>query len=348
MSEERIVEALRQGPPDEGRYQMAGQALYGKADTVPAARPRANLRIGFLTTAAAAAIAIFVAIGPRPATGPSASPSPSPEASQPGVVVRPTPTAPTPLVDLVVRIRAAGVLRVRVATADGVAAHRAAYQRAVALEVAKRLGVRAILDEKPVVDLLSGSGPGGQWDVVFAPRALTALGHRFGTFIDSAPYLEATHFVMVRSGSGATSLEGLAGHSICVSDSAHGLDWAEGRLAILPIGTFRTAPADLQIVIAATDEACLDQLRAATVDAILTNALTPLDLTALTSSTSGLTVLGPSVYAEALGVGLLASDISDRDMAAFSSIIEAMRADGTLRTLSEAAFAGQDLSVIEP
>lgn len=347
MDQDRIEQALREGPPDEPSYrpgvggrltsEVTPESSVGATARSFGAdpgfdsgiRPTGMARVGSgaavtrrLSGAIAAAIVLVVAgFAVRWGQGPAATPEPG---------------------DLLARVRTAGVVHV-VVTSDapqvaGVGGTYVGYDVDVANAIAEKLGVRA--DVRPLTTQEILAAP-GTWQVAFpsTDRARVPSG-----FLVSDSYYAWPSWLVVAGDSGLTSLDQLSGTSICVVDDSAGSDWLAG---LTVSGAERQPPERVTAVPAASDAACFAAVAAGEATAAITSASLDTELAA-----HGVRAIGPDPVLHQARAALIRVDASAQDAAsllgALDDAIADLRASGQLAELSRRAFGGRDLTEIQP
>jgi cystine transport system substrate-binding protein len=212
--------------------------------------------------------------------------------------------------------------------------------------IAARLGVAPQLDVQPVDEMLAQAGA---WQLALPGQAVAKVDSASqATYQVTAPYYGWPVYLLVASqASGATRIADLAGGSVCVVPGTAGEAWArlESGVSAPTLVVIQQAPAGLIIRNQPTDAACLDDLRAGRVRAMLTSSLLESDMGTL----SGVRALAGPVVLEPRQI-LVAGDSarSATMVAAVNDAIASLRADGTLGGLAKARFGGQDLSALVP
>jgi ABC-type amino acid transport substrate-binding protein len=124
-------------------------------------------------------------------------------------------------------------------------------------------------------------------------------------------------------------------------DGSLAADWVANRLRLGPDAVVTVAPPDIDAVTGASLEACAQRVREGGADAVAVDwsydALTP---------PAGLAVsdIVPFTLASTAAVDTARPQASML-RAAVDAVLDDMRADGTLRRLSEHRFAGNDFTV---
>ncbi len=296
-------------------------------------------RFGGLILAAAFVAAACTGGSPSPSAAPSsAAPAPSsaaPSAAEsPSAVASATPI-PGGLLDKVLK---SGTLTVSTdpnyapqsflkpdGTYEG-------FDIDVANEIARRLGVQ-VKFVTPDWDTITAGSWGGRWDVSVGSMTITADRQKVLDF--SPPYYYTPAQMAASKASGITTLDGLAGKTICAGKSTTYLDWLNGKK--LDFGTLSpttTPPPGIKTVSLKTDQDCPQAWAAGRNDfeGWLSAAPTVQD-----AIDKGLPVVkvGDPVYAEPLAVAVDKSGPTDTDFVQrLTDIVNAMHEDGTLTQLS--------------
>ena len=348
MDDRRIEQALRQGPPDESRYiPRIGRALADGQDGAaeratgtsgpaafeghvkpgvrvrPAAGPeRRSSRWAAWGMPMAAVLTIVVAgLALRVGFGPGATPTPRPG-------------------ELLARITADGVVRIAVSNeAPQTATTGGAYigfDVDVANAVAEALGVRADIQMLAPDEILAGSGT---WELAFPSSALPdpLVGALLGP-----GYYAWPDWLVVESGSAVTTVDDLAGSTICVVEGSPGAAWLVGDAPVLADFPF-PAPAAATSIERASDEACIAALADGQAQAAVTATTLDIDL-----GSRGLRLIGdgPAIVEHRVVLIRQSADLGDPTSlrAAVDAAIDDLRAAGELAELSRRAFGGRDIS----
>jgi polar amino acid transport system substrate-binding protein len=210
----------------------------------------------------------------------------------------------------------------------------------VGTEIAKRLGVE-IEFQTPSWDVITAGSWGGRWD--FSVGSMTVTKPRQEVLAFTDPYYYTPAQMAVRPDSGITTLDGLAGKVICVAIATTYLDWINGTLEF-GIDTPQVAPpAGATATTLDTDRLCAEAWRAGRSDF---EGWLSSSTTVQAAIDEGLPVVavGDPVFYEPLAVAFDKSGPDPSDMVTrVNQILEEMRADGTLKQLSEKSF-GLDLT----
>ncbi len=206
----------------------------------------------------------------------------------------------------------------------------------VATEVAKRLGVK-VQFVTPDWSLITAGSWSGRWDASVGSMTITADREKVLDF--SPPYYFTPAQMTASKASGITTIDGLAGKSICAGEATTYLDWLQGKK--LDFGTLSpttTPPAGIKTVSLKTDAECPQTWAAGRNDfqGWLSSSTTVDGAIA-----AGLPVVkvGDPVYFEPLAIALDKSGPNDADfLTALDAIVTSMHQDGTLTQLSQKWF----------
>ena len=333
MDDDRIELALRQGPPDEPTYEpgrLAATVGRGRPASIGARRHRWAGLAGMLRLAATSLAVLLVVVGVVLLRSGNSSIGPSPSTGTVGGN------------DLLAHVRTSGVLRVAiVADYPNVALAGGAYDGIdidVAREIASRLGVRAEIVPASVADL-QGGGWATRWDVVVG-MTVTRTAQRALDF--GQPYRFQPALVAVQSGLPITTIVQLGRHSLCFGGDLAVGQWLDGVLDVVSATRAVPAPAGIARAVAASDSACLGLAGQTAWDAFVGDRQLATDYAAL----PGIRVLDQPAFTEAFAV---AADRSGPNagglLAAINGSIAAMRADGTLTSISKRRFGGVDVTI---
>jgi polar amino acid transport system substrate-binding protein len=307
---------------------------------------------GRLSLLGAAAIMVSACTGggatPAPTTAPTPAPTaapsmaesmaPSEAAASPSAAASATPI-PGGLLDKVLK---AGVLTVStdpnyapqsVKNPDGTFS---GFDIDVATEVAKRLGVK-VQFVTPDWTLITAGSWSGRWDASVGSMTITAERQKVLDF--SPPYYYTPAQMTASKASGITTMDGLAGKTICAGASTTYLDWLQGKK--LDFGTLSpttTPPAGIKTVSLKTDADCPQTWAAGRNDfeGWLSSSTT---VDGAIAAGMPVVKVGDPVYFEPLAIAVDKSGPTDTDfVAALKTIVDGMHADGTLTALSQKWF----------
>jgi polar amino acid transport system substrate-binding protein len=212
----------------------------------------------------------------------------------------------------------------------------------VGTEIAKRLGVE-IEFTTPDWNIITAGSWGGRWD--FSVGSMTITTPREEVLSFSEPYYYTPAQMAVSTASGITTLEGLAGKTICVGEATTYFDWMSGTLDLGSYTPDAKPPEGSKATTLSTDRLCAETWKAGRTDfeGWLSSSTT---VQSAIDEGLPLVAVGDPVFYEPLGV---AFDKSGPDPASMvekvNKILDEMRADGTLKGFSEKWFNGIDLTV---
>ena len=210
----------------------------------------------------------------------------------------------------------------------------------VGAEIAKRLGVE-IGFETPSWDVLTAGSWSGRWDFSVGSMTITTDRQKVLDFTD--PYYFTPAQMAARTDTGITTLDGLAGKVICVGLGTTYQQWLDGTLDFGTESPQTAPPAGATATTESTDRLCAEAWQAGRKDADgwLSSSTTVQD-----AIDDGLpvVVVGDPVFYEPLAVAFDKSGPDASDMVTrVNAILADMRADGTLKAMSEKWF-GKDLT----
>jgi polar amino acid transport system substrate-binding protein len=205
----------------------------------------------------------------------------------------------------------------------------------VATEIAKRMGLD-VKFETPSWDTITAGSWGGRWDLSVGSMTVTSAREAVVAF--STPYYYTPAQVAASAASGITTLDGLAGKTICVGEATTYLDWLNGTLDFGSESPTTKPPEGAKATTLSTDRLCAEAWMAGrtefegwlssstTVDAAIAEGLP-------------LVKVGDPVFSEPLAAATDKSGPDPTDfIAKVNEILAAMHADGTLTKFSETWF----------
>ena len=211
----------------------------------------------------------------------------------------------------------------------------------VATEIAKRLGVKVEF-ATPDWTAITAGGWGGRWDISVGSMAITVDRSKVLDF--SPPYYYTPAQMAASKKSGITTLDGLAGKTICSGEGTTYDQWLNGKLDYGTGQNLGTPPAGIKTVTLPTDTDCPDQWKSGRFDFDgWLSSVTTVD----GAIKAGLPVvkIGPPVYFEPLAVSIDKGGPVDADfLAAVKKIVDDMHTDGTLQAMSMKWF-GADFTL---
>ena len=206
----------------------------------------------------------------------------------------------------------------------------------VATEVAKRLGV-TVKFVTPDWAIITAGSWAGRWDISVGSMTVTADRQKVLDF--SPPYYYTPAQLTASVASGITTIDGLAGKTICAGASTTYLDWLQGKkLDFGSLSPTTSPPAGIKTVSLKTDALCPQTWKSGRNDfqGWLSSSTTVDGAIA-----GGLPVVkvGDPVYFEPLAIAVDKSGPADTDfVAALTKIVNDMHADGTLTAMSQKWF----------
>ena len=209
----------------------------------------------------------------------------------------------------------------------------------VGSEIAKRLGVK-IAFQTPDWNLITAGSWSGRWD--FSVGSMTITPQREKVLAFSKPYYYTPAQIAASTASGITTLDGLAGKVICAGEATTYYDWltgAPGRPSVTA-----TPPAGSTATTLSTDRLCAEAWKAGRKDfqGWLSSSTT---VEQAIKDGLPLVKVGGPVYNEPLGVAFDKGGPDPTGMVAkVNEILDAMRADGTLKGFSMKWFSS-DMTV---
>jgi polar amino acid transport system substrate-binding protein len=201
----------------------------------------------------------------------------------------------------------------------------------VANEIGKRLGVQ-VKFETPSWDAITAGSWAGRWDVSVGSMTITKPRQQVLDF--TSPYYFTPAQMAATTKSGITTLDGLAGKTVCVASATTYLDWLSGKLESVSLGPVATAPAGVKAKTLETDQLCAQAIAAGqdVGEGFLSSSTV---IQSAIDDGTPIVKVGDPVFVEQLAASTDKSgpDASDF-IAAVSKIIDDMHADGTLTQMS--------------
>ena len=198
-------------------------------------------------------------------------------------------------------------------------------------EIAKRLGVQIEYQTPDWTAITAGSW-GGRWDISVGSMTITVDRSKVLDF--SPPYYYTPAQMAASTHSGITTMDGLAGKTICSGEGTTYDQWLHGTLDYGTGQDLGKPPAGIQTTTLTTDTDCPDQWKAGRFDFDgWLSSITTVD--GAIKAGLPLVKVGDPVYYEPLAVAVDKSGPDDSDfMPVLKSIVDAMHADGTLKASS--------------
>jgi len=208
----------------------------------------------------------------------------------------------------------------------------------VATEIAKRLGVTVEFYTPDWTAITAGSWA-GRWDVSVGSMTVTVDRSKVLDF--SSPYYYTPAQMAASVHSGITTLDGLAGKTICSGEGTTYDQWLNGKLDYGTGQDLGKPPAGIKTTTLPTDTDCADQWKAGRFD--FDGWLTSITVVdgALKAGLP-LVKVGAPVYYEPLAVAADKSGPATTDfMPVLNKIVADMHADGTLSAMSQKWFGAE-------
>jgi polar amino acid transport system substrate-binding protein len=253
--------------------------------------------------------------------------------------------------DLLAKVKAAGVMRVNTdpkyppqselkpdGTFEG-------FDIDVANELGKRLGVD-VKFETFNFDLVVAGGWAERWDL--SVGSVTITEERTKVLDFTKPYYFTPAQMAATTASGITTMDGLAGKTVCVGEATTYFDWLTGNLKLVGSPTTpATPPAGVKATTFSTDTECAEAVASGRTDfeGFLTSSTT---IEAAIKNDAAFVKVGEPVFFESLAVAVDKGGPPHAEfMAEMDRLIAEMHADGTLSTFSKKWFDGLDLTKTE-
>jgi len=209
----------------------------------------------------------------------------------------------------------------------------------VGTEIAKRLGVD-IEFTTPDWSIITAGSWAGRWD--FSVGSMTITPAREKVLVFSKPYYFTPAQIAASTVSGITTLDGLAGKTICAGDATTYYSWLTNDESRPSVDA--QPPEGSKATTLSTDRLCAEAWKAGRQDF---EGWLSSSTTVQQAIDEGLPLIkvGDPVYLEPLGVAFDKQGPDPKTMVEkVNKILDEMREDGTLKELSEKWF-GEDLTV---
>ena len=212
----------------------------------------------------------------------------------------------------------------------------------VATEIATRMGLQ-IEFTTPSWDTITAGGWGGRWDMSVGSMTITSPRQKVVDF--SPPYYWTPAQMAASTASGITSVDGLAGKTVCVGEATTYLDWLNGTLTFGTefVSPQAKPPFEIIPITQSTDRLCAEAWKAGRKEF---QGWLSSSTTVEQAIKDGLPLIkvGDPVFYEPLAVAVDKNGPDDSDfLATIDAIVTAMHADGTLTQFSQKWF-GMDLT----
>jgi polar amino acid transport system substrate-binding protein len=215
----------------------------------------------------------------------------------------------------------------------------------VANELGKRLGVKVEF-VTPSWDTITAGNWGGQWDLSVGSMTVTTAREKSLDFV--TPYYYTPAQFAASKDSGITSIDQIAGQTVCVGGGTTYESWLKGDLVGLGLpaaSIYAQAPANVTVFPLDTDNECAQAIAAGRTEfsVYLTSATV---VNSNIANSAPVVKVGKAVYSENLSVAVDKQSAKDPAsfVAALDEAIKAMHADGTLTALSTQWFS-EDLTL---
>lgn len=215
----------------------------------------------------------------------------------------------------------------------------------VANEIGKRLGVAVEFETPDFAEVVAGAWA-DRFDV--SVGSVTITDERQGVLDFTKPYYYTPAQMGATTASGITTLDGLAGKTVCVGESTTYQFWLEGTLNLSgDVPDPAPVPAGAKVTTFSTDTECADAIASGRTDfeGWLTSSTT---LANSIAEGAAFVEVGDPVFYEALAIAMDKAAESHADLLAeIDRIVQEMHDDGTLTAMSEKWFEGLDLTVAQ-
>jgi polar amino acid transport system substrate-binding protein len=206
----------------------------------------------------------------------------------------------------------------------------------VAKAIGDDLGVETCF-ATPSWDAITAGNWANKWDVSVGSMTIKPARQKVLDF--SVPYYYTPAVVAVRADSNFTSLDDLAGQSLCVGSATTYEDWLNGKLDIRPEDIYAKPPANVNVISLETDQECAQAITAGREDFVgYVTSGTVVDA----NIAAGMPVkkLGDAVFSENLAAAFDKSSSLPTDSlrAEVDKLFTAMHSDGRLTELSNKWF----------
>jgi polar amino acid transport system substrate-binding protein len=249
--------------------------------------------------------------------------------------------------DLLAKIKTAGVIKVGTDPAYPPQSQLKAdgtfegFDIDTANEIGKRLGVK-VQFETPDFAVVEAGKWAGRFDISVGSVTITKKRQDNLDFTD--PYYFTPAQMAATKASAITTLEGLAGKTVCVGAATTYFQWINGTLQLGDGSLLAPVPAGMKVTTLKTDQDCALSAKSGRHDfeGWLSSSTT---VAAGIAGGAPMIPVGDPVFYEPLAVATDKSGPPHAALqAALDQIIKDMHADGTLSASSKKWFNGQDLT----
>jgi polar amino acid transport system substrate-binding protein len=201
----------------------------------------------------------------------------------------------------------------------------------VANEIGKRLGVKVEF-VTPKWEVITAGSWAGRWDISVGSMTITTSRQEVLAFTTAYYYTPAQMTATTKSG--ITTLDGLAGKTVCAGSATTYVDWMEGKLTSVSLGPVATPPSGIKVKELDTDQECAQAITAGqNVGEGFLSSSTTID--AAIQNGTPIVKVGDPVFVEQLAASADKTGPDPSDfIAKVSKIIDDMHADGTLTAMS--------------
>ena len=198
----------------------------------------------------------------------------------------------------------------------------------VAREMGTRLGLKVEF-VNPNWDAMAAGLKTGRFHVALSSLPITSAAKRDKTFTAPYAYLNAIPVGPVK-GPKITTADDLKGKTVAAP-------------ALTSYAAFLQGVSGVLVKVYGTDVGAIEDLRAGTVDALLTSEM---DAAAIVASEKSLRAGETPLFYQPLGGALKKGEVDL--VTIFDKVLGDMRADGTLKTISQRWYAGRDVTATPP
>ncbi len=208
--------------------------------------------------------------------------------------------------------------------------------------IAQKLGVTVTFFAPDFTIVVAGSWA-DRFDISVGSVTITAVRSTALNF--STPYYYTPAQMSATTASGITTLDGLAGKTICVGKQTTYQDWLNGTLTLVGSPPPATPPANVTVQALKTDNSCPQAVARNDFQGWLTSSTT---LAGALAAGAPFVAIGAPVFYEALAVATDKAGSKDPTtlMTAIDTILTDAHADGTLTASSQQWFGGLDLTTV--
>ncbi len=195
--------------------------------------------------------------------------------------------------------------------------------------------------ETPAWEAITAGSWAGRWDISVGSMTITADRKAILDFTDPYYYTPAQ---MASNDDSIQAVADFANQTVCAGESTTYVDWMEGNLQLVDAPPVEPAPDGITATTLPTDANCAEAWQAGRSEFTgwISSSTT---VQAAIDSGIEMHMVGDPVFYEPLAVAIDRSGAPhDQLLAALDDIVSTMHEDGTLTSLSEEWYAGQDLT----